>query len=165
MQHASVRRNSLGYAVANIPFDMPWEWLTAGWRDMWRVWPISLGYGLIFALGAFVLMGALIYQESQVIIFPLAAGFLLLAPLLAVGLYEASRRLDNGQPITLGSVAFVRTASPLQLGYVGIILAMLFLFWINMAALIYGLFFGYPQFPRFQSSFQCCCRRSTASPC
>lgn len=147
MQQGSVRSESIGYKVANIPFDMPWEWLAAGWRDMWRVWPISLGYGLIFALGAFVLMGGLMYQESQAIIFPLAAGFLLIAPLLAVGLYEASRRLDNRQPITLWSVALVKTASPLQLGYVGIILAMLFLFWINLAALIYGLFFGYPQFP------------------
>jgi len=147
MQQTSANSGTLGYQVNNIRFDMPWEWLAAGWRDMWRVWPISLGYGAIFAALAFGLLGGLAYEGSQSIILSLAAGFLLLGPLMAVGLYEASRRLETGKPVTFGSVAFVKTASPLQLAYVGMILTMLFLFWVHMGMLLYGLFFSYSQIP------------------
>ena len=64
MQQANANSGSLGYPVNNIPFDQPWEWLAAGWRDMWRVWPISLSYGAVFAALAFGLLGGLAYDGS-----------------------------------------------------------------------------------------------------
>ena len=38
------------YAVREVPFDSPYSWLAAGWRDMWRVPRVSLAYGAIFAV-------------------------------------------------------------------------------------------------------------------
>ena len=148
-QDQPVNANSamLGYPVNDIGFDKPWEWLAAGWRDMWRVWPISLGYGAVFAALAFGLLAGLVYEGSQSVILAFAAGFMLIGPLMAVGLYAASRRLQNNEPVTLGSVAFVKTASPQQLAYIGLILAILFLFWVHIGMLLYGLFFSNNQIP------------------
>ena len=36
--------------VARVPFDAPWAWLAAGWRDMWAVPHVSLAYGALFAI-------------------------------------------------------------------------------------------------------------------
>ena len=137
----------LGYRVNDLRFDMPWEWLAAGWRDLWRVWPISLCYGAFFSLLAVALLAGLMYEGSQSVILAFAAGFLLVGPMLAVGLYEASRRLEKNEPVTLGAVAFVKTASPQQLAYVGLILTVLFLFWVHIGLLLYALFFSNNQIP------------------
>jgi len=138
---------SAGFPIRDVAFDDPWEWVGAGWRDMWRVWPISLAYGAVFATVALALLIGLFMQGGQAIIVTLAAGFLLLGPILAVGLYEASRRLLAGEPVTFIGVAFVRTASPLQLAYLGVVLTLLFLFWVKFAMLLFALFFGQQPFP------------------
>lgn len=138
---------SAGLPVRSVPFDAPWEWLAAGWRDLWRVWPISLAYGAVFAVVALALLVGLFLQGGQAVIVTLAAGFLLLGPILAVGLYEASRRMVAGEPVTFLGVAFVRTASPLQLAYLGGVLMLLFLFWVRFAMLLFALFFAQAPFP------------------
>ena len=38
-----------------VPFDAPWNWLAAGWRDLWQSPQIGLAYGLAAAAGAGVL--------------------------------------------------------------------------------------------------------------
>ena len=136
-----------GLPVRDLPFDAPWEWLADGWRDLWRVWPISLAYGAVFAMVALAVLIGLFMQGGQAIIFTLAAGFLLLGPILAVGLYEASRRLASAEPVSFTAVAFVRTASPMQLAYLGVALMLLFLFWVKFAMLLFALFFGQAPFP------------------
>ena len=45
----------VAYAVREVPFDAPYGWLAAGWRDMWRVPRVSLAYGAIFAVTGLVL--------------------------------------------------------------------------------------------------------------
>lgn len=144
---ATPAAGSAGLPVRDITFDAPWQWLAAGWRDMWRVWPISLTYGAAFGLVALALLIGLFMQGGQAIIVTLAAGFLLLGPILAVGLYEASRRMAAGEPVTFSGVALVRTASPMQLGYLGGTLMMLFLVWLRLAMMLFALFFGHAQFP------------------
>lgn len=144
---ATPAAGSAGLPVRDIPFDAPWEWLAGGWRDMWRVWPISLTYGAVFAIAALALLVGLFMRGGQAIIVTLAAGFLLLGPILAVGLYEASRRITADEPVTFSGVAFVRTASPMQLAYLGGTLMLLFLFWVRLAMMLFALFFGHAEFP------------------
>ena len=96
------------YAVREVPFDAPYRWLAAGWRDMWRVPQVSLAYGAFAAFAALLLVVGLTQIGLQSLILVLAGGFILVGPMLAAGLYEASRRLEKGEPVSSGEYVWCR---------------------------------------------------------
>jgi uncharacterized membrane protein len=140
-------------AINRVAMDAPWRWLAAGWRDMWTRPGLSLGYGLVAVGVSAGLAAALWYAGLFSLILVLAAGFLIVAPLLAVGLYEMSRRLQAGEPVTRADITLVSTASPVQLAFVGIILMLMFLAWIRVATLLFAIFFGLEAMPPFEQFF------------
>lgn len=142
-----------GPRINRISMDAPWSWLAKGWRDMWRQPALSLGYGFAFVVISAGLTGLLVWAELFSLVLPLGAGFLLVGPLLAVGLYEISRRLEQGAPVTARDVIFVAVASPVQLAYVGVMLALIYLAWIRIATLLFAIFFGVQAIPPFEQFF------------
>ena len=69
-----------------VPFDAPWTWLAAGWRDLWTIPGISLAYGFFFAAAALAMSLGLWGVSAHSLFLALAGGFLLIGPLVAVGL-------------------------------------------------------------------------------
>ena len=128
--------------IRNVPFDAPWAWLAAGWNDMWRVPHISLAYGAIFAIVAGGLLVGLTLARWQSLVPVLAGGFMLVGPLLAVGLYETSRRLEAGEPIELADVVGAGLRANGQLGFFGVGLMVIFLVWLELAFILLVLFLG-----------------------
>jgi uncharacterized membrane protein len=131
-----------GLAIRSVPFDAPWAWLAAGWNDMWRVPHISLVYGAFFAIAAGGLLLGLTLARWQSLVPALAGGFLIVGPLLAVGLYETSRRLETGEPIELGDVIGAGLRAKGQLGFFGVGLMIIFLVWLELAFILLVLFHG-----------------------
>jgi uncharacterized membrane protein len=125
-----------------LPIDAPWGWLAGAWLDLTRAPLVSLTYGAAVAAVGWALTAAVLYWQSLALALPLAAGFMLVAPMLAVGLYETSRRLEAGEPLRLRDVLFVATRSPVQLGFMGLVLALFFMAWQRLAMLFFALFFG-----------------------
>ena len=76
------------------------------------------------------------------ILFPALAGFMVVGPILAIGLYEKSRRIAAGEPVSLLRMIFVRPASGGQILFTGVLLCLLMLLWMRAAVIIYALFFG-----------------------
>ena len=136
--------------VRKIAMDEPWRWLAEGWRDLWRRPAISLGYGLAVTLASWILTAGLLSMHMASLSIVLAGGFLLVGPLLAVGLYEISRRLQAGEPITARDVLLVSTRSPVQLAFLGVALLLAYLAWLRIAMLLFALFFGLQPFPAIE---------------
>ncbi|MCP5432824.1 MAG: DUF2189 domain-containing protein [Alphaproteobacteria bacterium] len=122
--------------------DDVWVWTGAGWRDLVRAAPMSLAYGAAFvAIGLAATAGLWALGLSAWI--PVAAGaFALLGPLLAVGLYEISRRLEANEPLTWRAILLVKTAAPDQIALLGLILTMSALAWARIAQLLFALLVG-----------------------
>lgn len=130
-----------------VPFDAPWEWLGAGWRDLWRIPQVSLVYGAVFAVASVMVLLGLTWAGSQSLVLVLAGGFLLVGPMLAVGLYEASRRLEASEAVSLLDVAVVAVKSPGQLAFMGVALLLVYFVWVEFAILLFMLFFGSGDMP------------------
>ena len=131
-----------GVTIEKVAFDAPWAWLAAGWRDMWAAPRISISYGVAFALLSVRLTAGLMVAGMQSLVLALAGGFLLIGPIAAVGLYETSRRLENGQSIVLRDLVQAGSKAPGQLGFFGAVLAFLYLAWLQIAFLLFMLFLG-----------------------
>jgi uncharacterized membrane protein len=126
----------------SIPFDAPWAWLAAGWRDLWRIPLVSLSYGAGFTAAVVGVLAALAIFEAHSLFPAVAGGYLIIAPFLGVGLYEASRRLVAGEAVTLSGIVRTRLASPGQLAFFGLLLLLVFLVWLRIAFLLMMLFLG-----------------------
>lgn len=129
-------------APRRVPFDAPWAWLAAGWRDTWANPGVSLAYGGVFALIAAALAFGL-WRLGVTSLYPtLIGGFLLIGPLVAVGLYDASRRLAADQMPSLGDVLTAGFSARGQIAFFGAVLLFLFMAWLQLAILLLMLFLG-----------------------
>ena len=77
------------------------------------------------------------------LIFPLLAGYTLIGPLVATGVYELSRRRELGGPVSRWqSFEVVRSQSIGSIVVLGIILMVIYFIWLFIAQLIYSFTFG-----------------------
>jgi uncharacterized membrane protein len=100
---------------------------------------ICLIYPLVGILLAWLIFG---YQLLP-LIFPLASGFALVGPIAAVGLYEMSRRREQGDRITwIDAFGVVRSPGFGAILVLGLVLLAIFLLWMLAASVIYQLTLG-----------------------
>ncbi|MGY8663785.1 DUF2189 domain-containing protein [Bradyrhizobium sp. UFLA05-109] len=125
----------------------PIKWLAQGWRDFAIQMPMSLAYGVIIFGISTALVAGLIALKRDYILFPVFAGFMVIGPILAVGLYEKSRRIEEGLPVRWENLFLVKPRSGGQILFTGVLLSLLMIVWIRAAVLIYALFFGMVTFP------------------
>jgi uncharacterized membrane protein len=123
----------------------PPRWLALGWRDLRRAPLIGLFYGAAFMVMGWAL--ATVYARAPAYVLALAAGFLLLGPLLCLGLYHVSRQLERGERPDFGGslLAFESRLGPLAIfGFVLLVLEML---WGRATLVIFAVSFdGMPDF-------------------
>ena len=128
--------------IRKVAFDAPYAWIASGWRDLLVAPRISLAYGAVFAAFAYAAVLQLTRFNALPLLLPLAFGFLLVGPIMAAGLYEISRLNERGEAITYRTVALAVWAERDQLASFGMLLVILYFFWMNVALLLFMLFFG-----------------------
>lgn len=135
----------IGPRLNRLPLAAPWQWLRLGWHDFRREPAIGLFFGACFALmGLAVLM---VFRHAPIYTLALCAGFLLLGPLLCLGLYDVSRRLERGEPVALHLVLGAWMDNLAQIAIFGAVLLILEMLWGRAALVVFAVSFdGMPDF-------------------
>lgn len=118
--------------------------LAEGMADFWAMPTHIVFLGLIYPAVGLVIARLAIGYDVLPLLFPLAAGFALIGPFAALGLYELSRRREAGLD-TAWKHAFDVFRSP-SLGAIaalGGLLLVVFIVWIAVADAIYVATFGH----------------------
>jgi uncharacterized membrane protein len=140
-------------AIRKIGFGDLRQALVKGWQDFAAFPSQALFIILIYPIVGFVLLQLALGNATLPLIFPLIAGFALVGPLAAVGLYELSRRRELGLD-THWTHAFdvLRSPSIFAIGALGVVLLVLFAAWMMSAHAIYMALMG-PYAPDSAFSF------------
>lgn len=129
-------------AVRVVPVLKPLEWIATGWRDLGYAPAVSFLHGFIVALGGWMIAALAL---AWLPLLPGAfSGFVLVAPILATGLYEMSRCRERGMPgdIACAIGAWRRGTRPLV--WIGLILALAGTAWVLVSAVLVALFVQAP---------------------
>ena len=121
-----------------------YEALRLGWEDFKAVPSHAILLCVIYPLLGLVLARTVLGYSVLPLLFPLAAGFALLGPFAALGLYELSRRRERHEPATAwDAVDVLRSPSFGAMLGLGTLLFALFVTWVATAQAIYVAAFGY----------------------
>lgn len=137
MRESQALIESRRFGTRRVPLLRPIGWLLAGGRDLVRCPTVALFHGVLIAA-----FGALLISVARDEFWLLAgafSGFLLVAPVLATGLYAASRALSLGRPATLSTALSAWRPRDGRLIAFGLLLALAGTGWmLTSASLITG---------------------------
>ena len=120
------------------------EALRLGWEDFKAVPSHAIVLCVIYPVLGLVLFRMVLGYSVLPLLFPLAAGFTLIGPFAALGLYELSRRRERGEEAAAWDALHVlRAPSFGAMVELGILLLVLFVTWIAAADAIYIATFGH----------------------
>jgi uncharacterized membrane protein len=123
--------------VEAVTIQHPFCWLSAGWTDLRRAPAASIGYGVLFVIASYLVTLLVVFNQWFFLLLPLLGGFFLVAPALGSGLYEISRRLEQGERPTLTHALTAIRRNPFHINTMGAFLAVVLLGWIMVANLIF----------------------------
>lgn len=115
--------------------------LKAGWADFVSMPQFGMFFGGFYVLAGLAMGWAAIFASEPTWLIPAMAGFPLVAPFVAVGLYEASRRRETGEPLSWRVVlGALRGHDDDQILSMGVIVFVAFSFWMIVAHAIFAIF-------------------------
>jgi uncharacterized membrane protein len=120
------------------------EALSKGYDDFAAMPSHAIFLCVVYPVIGIVLAGLTLGYALVPLLFPLAAGFALIGPFAAIGLYELSRRREAGaEPSATDALEVVRSPSIGAIVALGLLLMTIFLIWVGTAQAIYVAYFGY----------------------
>ncbi|HEY8580134.1 MAG TPA: DUF2189 domain-containing protein, partial [Beijerinckiaceae bacterium] len=129
--------------------------LTEGWRDFARAPAFGLAFGAFYALGGLLVVASFTVLGVAYLAYPMAAGFVLVGPFVAAGLYETSRRLEAGAPLTWRGVLGVMFAQGgREFAWMAFVSIFAFIVWMYQVRLLLALFLGFQSFTSFGAFLQ-----------
>lgn len=121
--------------------------LAAGWSDFIHAPQFGLFFGGIYAISGLLILASLTVFDVPWMIIPIAVGFPLIGPFVAVGLYEVSRRRAASEPLQWKAIlSVVFRQRNRQLGWMAFVVLFIFWVWIYQVRLLLALFLGFQNF-------------------
>src|SRR3954453_5283252 len=112
--------------------------LRNGFADFWAMPSQVFFIGLIYPIAGVVLAGLAFGQNMLPLLYPLASGFALVGPIVSIGLYELSRRREQGLPTDWKYAFEVLQSSAIgSIAALGVILLVIFMAWLFTAQALY----------------------------
>lgn len=130
------------YAVPEIDALQGLDWLRRGWHDLTRCPSIALAHGALMALFGALLFGFVAHRFW--LLAGAFSGFLLVAPVLATGLYAVSRALESNAPVGFSTVRAVWRSGDRRLITFGVLLALAGTGWVMTSAAMITLWAPQP---------------------
>jgi uncharacterized membrane protein len=125
--------------IRSVTIDQPLRWLGAGAQDMARAWPLSLFYGVVYALLGFGLVHGAAGKPHLAM--ALISGFLFVGPVLATVFYCVSHRLEHHHKLPGLLIPLLSwRANPSSLGLFALMLVFVLSMWERISAILVGLF-------------------------
>lgn len=125
--------------VYRVSLSHPFAWLREGAGDLARNWPLSLTLGMVFSLFGYGIVSHFLYKSHLAM--ALTAGFLLIAPFLAIGFYGISCKLEDKQAMQDDedkAFACIRNNGA-SIGLFGVLLAFILSGWERISAIMVAL--------------------------
>lgn len=118
--------------------------LRLGWEDFKAVPSHAIMLCVIYPVLGLVLARMVHGYSVLPLLFPLAAGFALIGPFAALGLYELSRRRERGEEASAWqAIEVLRSPSFGAMLGLGVLLLTIFVVWVATAQAIYVSLFGH----------------------
>ncbi|MGL4811701.1 MAG: DUF2189 domain-containing protein, partial [Beijerinckiaceae bacterium] len=125
------------------------EALRLGIDDFRAAPKYSLMFGAVYALGGLLLVLMMTRLGLGYLVYPLVAGFVLIGPFVAIGLYEISRRREQGLPIDASIFAVLWQQGGKEIGWMSFVTLFVMIMWLYQVRLLIALFLGYHSFTTF----------------
>lgn len=127
--------------VRSISFSDIADAFAAGLRDL-RAAPLyGLTFGLLYAVGGILTLLTASALNMPYFTYPLASGFVLIGPLVAIGLYEVSRMRERGEQISWnGILAAIRQQAGKEIGWMCFVVLFITTMWLYQVRLLLALF-------------------------
>ncbi len=117
--------------------------LSEGLRDFKAYPAFGLLFGSIYAVGGLILLACALWWDLLYLVYPLAAGFTLIGPFVAVGLYEVSRLREREQiPSWRAVFGAIFSQGGKEISWMAFVTVFLFIVWMYQVRLLIAVFFG-----------------------
>ncbi len=132
--HATELHENITPGIHKLTTDAPFRWLRQGWDDFRATTGPSLVLGLLFVLAGYAITAASWSTPALTITF--ITGFLLIAPVLALGFYELSRRREQGEQGGYSALTYSWRRHGWSVLVFGLLLGILMVAWGRLTGLI-----------------------------
>jgi uncharacterized membrane protein len=117
------------------------EALALGLRDFQAAPLFGLAFGALYAAGGVIIVLSLTAFGMVYLAYPLAAGFALIGPFVAIGLYEVSRQRQLGHKPSLRDIWSAVTSRG-EIGWMAFVTLFVFIIWMYQVRLLIALLLG-----------------------
>lgn len=133
-------RYAMNFAIRPLTWTACWHWLMAGARDFMQHPAPGAFFGLAFCAMANLLAAVFRHQPEYTL--SMFSGCLLVGPFLAMGLYDISRRAEQGLPQDFLSSLTCWGAHIKSMAMLVLVLLVLELLWGRASLVIFAVFFN-----------------------
>jgi uncharacterized membrane protein len=132
-------RSLMSASLTRLTLGAPVRWLMHGWHDYRRCPGIGFFYGVCFFVMGHALFA--VFHSAPQYVLALSAGFRLMGPFLSLGLYHASREIEQGRTPSLAQSLLAWEESMGAMAVFAGVLLILEMLWGRASLIVFAVTF------------------------